>query len=84
MRGIFKKMQMLKTIVICKENSRTAQKRIGKRERGEQKKKNFLKAHLHLAAHRKALNVTMIICNKIHHLVCMFSELFHIQGLTQP
>ncbi len=29
-------MQMLKTIVICKENSRTAQKRIGKRERGEQ------------------------------------------------
>jgi hypothetical protein len=37
MRGVFKKMQILKTIVICKENSRTAQKRIGKRERGEQK-----------------------------------------------
>jgi len=27
----------LKTIVICKENSKMAQKRIGKRERGEQK-----------------------------------------------
>ncbi len=43
MRGVFKKMQMLKTIVICKENSRTAQKRIGKRERGEQKKNIYFK-----------------------------------------
>jgi hypothetical protein len=37
-----------------------------------------------LAVHRKALNVTVVICNKIHHSVCMCSELFHIQGLAQP
>ncbi len=46
--------------------------------------KKWRKINLHLAVHRKALNVMVVICNKIHHSVCMCSELFHIQGLAQP